>query len=89
MASTDIFNNSVMSINASDGSESSLSPDSSVVEPLTLDDIKIFEAMELDNGVGNEAIIEGALEEPDSMLENATQLCKKCKWVTFHLYMRF
>lgn len=68
-----------MSVNTSDASDSSLSPDSSVVEPLTLDDIKIFEAMELDNGVGNEAIIEGALEEPDSMLDNATQLCKRCK----------
>lgn len=77
MASADIFNNSTVS-DASDGSDPSLSTDNSAVEPLTMDDIKIFEAIELDT-VNNEVMIEGALEEPDLMLDNATQLCKICK----------
>lgn len=93
MDSVDILNNSVVTNTSSDGSDPSHSTDSSVVEPLTLDDIKIFEAMAFDHANDikrtgmmdwddpaiNEGIIEGALEETDSMLDNATQSCKKCK----------
>lgn len=56
-----------------------------IVEPLTINDIKMFESLDLDSsgssGIGNsnEAIIEGSLDETDSLLEDAHQCCKICK----------
>lgn len=56
-----------------------------IVEPLTINDIKMFESLDLDSsgssGIGNsnEAIIEGSLDETDSLLEDANQHCKICK----------
>lgn len=61
------------------------------VEPLTINDIKMFESLDLDSsgssGIGNsnEAIIEGSLDETDSLLEDASQHCKICKWVEDNL----
>lgn len=58
----------------------------SIVEPLTINDIKMFESLDLDSsgssGIGNsnEAIIEGSLDEADSLLEE-NQHCKICKYV--------
>lgn len=55
------------------------------VEPLTINDIKMFESLDLDSsgssGIGNsnEAIIEGSLDETDSLLEEPNQCCKICK----------
>lgn len=55
------------------------------VEPLTINDIKMFESLDLNSsgssGIGNsnEAIIEGSLDETDSLLEEPNQCCKICK----------
>lgn len=57
----------------------------STVEPLTINDIKMFESLDLDSsgssGIGNsnEAIIEGSLDEADMLMEDANQHCKVCK----------
>lgn len=57
----------------------------STVEPLTINDIKMFESLDLDSsgssGIGNsnEAIIEGSLDEADMLMEDANQHCKICK----------
>lgn len=57
----------------------------STVEPLTINDIKMFESIDLDSsgssGIGNsnEAIIEGSLDEADMLIEDANQHCKICK----------
>lgn len=64
--------------------ESSLSGiNESTVEPLTINDIKMFESLDLDSsgssGIGNSNIIEGSLDETDSLLEDGTQTCKICK----------
>lgn len=62
-----------------------------VVEPLTINDIKMFESLDLDSsgssGIGNsnEAIIEGSLDEDDSLLEE-NQHCKICKYVNKLIY---
>lgn len=78
MASADIFNNSVMSTTTSDESEPSLSMEAIDALPV-VNNHEIFGLMELDAVASSAGIIEGALEEPDSTLANATQLCKKCK----------
>lgn len=59
--------------------------ETNIVEPLTINDIKMFESLDLDSsgssGIGNsnEAIIEGSLDETDSLLEEPNQCCKICK----------
>lgn len=59
--------------------------ENSTVEPLTINDIKMFESLDLDSsgssGIGNsnEAIIEGSLDEADMLTEDANQYCKICK----------
>lgn len=78
MAAADIFNNSTMSSTTSDVSEPS-SHSIEAIEALPVDEHEIFGLMELDSGVSTDGMIEGALEEPDSTLDNASQLCKKCK----------
>lgn len=77
MASTDMFNSSAMSNATSDESEPSLTIEA--IDALPGDTHEIFGIMDMDTAVNNEGIIEGALEEPDSTLDNAAQLCKKCK----------
>lgn len=58
---------------------------STAVDSLSLNDIKMFESLDLNSsgssGIGNsnEAIIEGSLDEADSLLEDASQYCKVCK----------
>lgn len=59
--------------------------ETNAVEPLTINDIKMFESLDLDSsgssGIGNsnEAIIEGSLDETDMLIEDANQQCKICK----------
>ena len=59
--------------------------ETTAVEPLTINDIKMFESLDLDSsgssGIGNsnEAIIEGSLDEADMLMEDANQHCKICK----------
>lgn len=89
MASADIFSNVAASsmppatIASTESTLSGLSE--TIVEPLTINDIKMFESLDLDSsgssGIGNsnEAIIEGSLDEADSLLEDASQNCKICK----------
>lgn len=50
-------------------------------EPLTMNDIKLFESLDLDGSDDEKkaAAMEGALEENDSMLSNVNQTCKICK----------
>lgn len=91
MASADIFKSNIIKITAPDipsatiaTSESSLSGlTESTVEPLTINDIKMFESLDLDSsgssGIGNSNIIEGSLDETDSLLEDGNQTCKICK----------
>lgn len=75
--------------NCSSDSSMSSSSSSSICsngncEPLTMNDIKLFESLDM-NGADDykDAIIEitldGALEENDSMLSDANQICKICK----------
>lgn len=58
---------------------------SGAADSLSLNDIKMFESLDLNSsgssGIGNsnEAIIEGSLDEADSLLEDASQYCKICK----------
>lgn len=55
------------------------------VEPLTINEIKMFESLDLhssgSSGIGTsiEAIIEVSLDETDSLLEESSQCCKICK----------
>lgn len=80
MASVDIFNSTTSSVDTSDDSVSPF--DETIAEaPLTLsiNDIKMFESLELETSGNSELIIEGSLEETDSMLEDSTQNCKICK----------
>lgn len=91
MASTDIFSTiatttSVSSTMATDESTvTGALTESTIVEPLTINDIKMFESLDLDSsgssGIGNsnEAIIEGSLDEADMLIEDANQHCKICK----------
>lgn len=63
----------------------SLLTETTAVEPLTINDIKMFESLDLDSsgssGIGNsnDAIIEISLDETDSLLDDAKQYCKICK----------
>lgn len=84
MASADIFSSVVASAVPTDTSLSGLTD--TIVEPLTINEIKMFESLDdLDSsgssglGNSNEAIIEGSLDESDSLLEDANQTCKICK----------
>lgn len=86
MASADIFSSVVASPVPTETTDSTLSGlTENTVEPLTINDIKMFESLDLDSsgssGIGNsnEAIIEGSLDESDSLLEDASQTCKMCK----------
>lgn len=89
MASADIFS-SIATTSVSSTMEMSeptvaALTESTVVEPLTINDIKMFESLDLDSsgssGIGNsnEAIIEGSLDESDMLIEDANQHCKICK----------
>lgn len=71
---------------ASTTTDASLSSsDRGSVEPLTINEIKMFESLDLHSsgssgiGTSNEAIIEGSLDETDSLLEESSQSCKICK----------
>lgn len=90
MASADIFSTiaatSVSSAMATaESAVAAALTESTVVEPLTINDIKMFESLDLDSsgssGIGNsnEAIIEGSLDEADMLMEDANQHCKICK----------
>lgn len=91
MASVDIFSSAATSPVSTSTIVSSLtdtslpSSDSGSVEPLTINEIKMFESLDLhssdSSGIGNsnEAIIEGSLDETDSLLEDSSQFCKLCK----------
>lgn len=90
MASADIFSTiaatSVSSAMATaESTVAAALTESTVVEPLTINDIKMFESLDLDSsgssGIGNsnEAIIEGSLDEADMLMEDANQHCKICK----------
>lgn len=90
MASVDLFNNPatspiptiqttvIESIMPMDNMNTSM-------DSLTINDIRLFESLELNSsgssGIGNsnEAIIDGSLDEADSLLEDASQYCKICK----------
>lgn len=86
MASADIFS-SVAPSSVPTATETTLpSLMETTVEPLTINDIKMFESLDLDSsgsnssGIGNSnEVIEGSLDETDSLLEDATQSCKVCK----------
>lgn len=89
MASADIFNN-VAATAVPLATIATIEPTLSghtenTVEPLTINEIKMFESLDLDlsgsSGIGNsnEAIIEGSLDESDSLLEDTNQCCKICK----------
>lgn len=89
MASADIFSSVATAVPTATiaSSEPILNghSENSTVEPLTINDIKMFESLDLDSsgssGIGNsnEAIIEGSLDESDSLLEETNQFCKICK----------
>lgn len=89
MASADIFGTiattSVSSTMATSEPIVTALAENTVVEPLTINDIKMFESLDLDSsgssGIGNsnEAIIEGSLDETDMLMEDANQHCKICK----------
>lgn len=89
MASTDIFSTiattSVSPTMATSEPTVTALMESTIVEPLTINDIKMFESLDLDSsgssGIGNsnEAIIEGSLDEADMLIEDANQHCKICK----------
>lgn len=89
MTSVDLFSNTVTSpvspIQTAD-IESMLTMDNGilpVVDALTINDIKMFESLDSSgsSGIGNsnEAIIEGSLDEADSLHEDASQYCKICE----------
>lgn len=88
MASADIFSTiATTSISSTMATAEQTLPalTESTVEPLTINDIKMFESLDLDSsgssGIGNsnEAIIEGSLDEADMLMEDANQHCKICK----------
>lgn len=59
--------------------------DGNTYESLSKNDIKLFESLELasgsSSGIGtsSEVIIEGSLEETDSLLDDTSRSCKICK----------
>lgn len=90
MASVDLFNNPATSpipTIQTTAIESLLPMDNtnSSIESLSINDIRLFESLELNSsgssGIGNsnEAIIDGSLDETVSPYEDASQYCKICK----------
>lgn len=90
MASPDIFDtaaaiSSVSSTTMTTGESVLPALTVNTVEPLTINDIKMFESLDLDSsgssGIGNsnEAIIEGSLDDVELLMEDANQYCKHCK----------
>lgn len=93
MASVDIFGTvaptSVSSTMTATESTLTALTENTIVEPLTINDIKMFESLDLDSsgssGIGNsnEAIIEGSLDEAEMLMDDANHHCKACKYVYF------
>lgn len=93
MASVEMFSTvAITSVASTMTTAESISPalNENIVEPLTINDIKMFESLDLDSsgssGIGNsnEAIIEGSLDEAEMLIEDANQHCKVCKYVFSH-----
>lgn len=96
MASADIFSSvttpssvptaTSIAVAAAAATDTTLSglAETTIVEPLTINDIKMFESLDLDSSGSNSSGIghsnEGIeLDETDSLLEDVSQNCKVCK----------